>query len=285
MQLITREELKATLDANHDSKLVMVVGPWEFRARHIPGSLGFPSPRSALAALDRDDQIILYANNHHRINTTSAAHALDAHGYRNVRCHPGGLADWEAAGYPVEGDTSALAPTAAGPMGTAPRGENCKAAAPTATTAGPGTAGHPHQPPPFLPQVARNLPIPSQLPSRALSGWNGEQCHNGLSCSICVQADAVHVASQALQPAVVGARRSGLVSPWAKAAGSIDRRGNGLEYTTLVVTPPRPLTRPATSSRWPMDRATTLRTKQSSPVTWCASMISGVVASSRSKGA
>ena len=58
MQLITREELKATLDANDDCKLVMVVGPWEFRARHIPGSLGFPSPRSALAALDCDDQII-----------------------------------------------------------------------------------------------------------------------------------------------------------------------------------------------------------------------------------
>jgi rhodanese-related sulfurtransferase len=105
MQLITREELKATLDANDDSKLVMVVGPWEFRARHIPGSLGFPSPRSALAALDRDDQIILYANNHHRVNTTAAAAALRAHGYRNVRSYPGGLADWEAAGYPVEGDS------------------------------------------------------------------------------------------------------------------------------------------------------------------------------------
>ena len=43
MQLITREELKATLDANDDSKLVMVVGPWEFRARHIPGSSAFPA--------------------------------------------------------------------------------------------------------------------------------------------------------------------------------------------------------------------------------------------------
>jgi rhodanese-related sulfurtransferase len=107
MQLITREALKATLDANDDSKLIMVVGPWEFRARHIPGSLGFPSPRSALAALDRDDQIILYANNHHRGNTTAAAAALRAHGYRNVRSYPGGLADWEAAGYPVEGNNVA----------------------------------------------------------------------------------------------------------------------------------------------------------------------------------
>jgi rhodanese-related sulfurtransferase len=122
MQLITREELKATLDANHDSKLVMVVGPWEFRARHIPGSLGFPSPRSALAALDRDDQIILYANNHHRINTTAAAHALDAHGYRDVRCYPGGLADWEAAGYPVEGDTVGAGTGRRWPDGHSPRG-------------------------------------------------------------------------------------------------------------------------------------------------------------------
>ena len=56
MQLITREALKATLDANDDSKLVMAVGPWEFRAKHIPGSLGFPSPRTALNALSLDSR-------------------------------------------------------------------------------------------------------------------------------------------------------------------------------------------------------------------------------------
>ena len=67
----------------------MAVGPWEFRARHIPGSLGFPSPRTALNALGRDDQIIPYANNRHRINTTAATHALAAHGYRNVRARSG----------------------------------------------------------------------------------------------------------------------------------------------------------------------------------------------------
>ena len=55
----------------------------------------------------RDDQIILYANNHHRSNTCAAAAALVAHGYRNVRTYPGGLADWQAAGYPVEGNNVA----------------------------------------------------------------------------------------------------------------------------------------------------------------------------------
>ena len=38
--------------------------------------------------------------------------------------------------------------------------------------------------------------------------------------------------------------------------------------------------RPVTSSRWRIDRALTVSTKQSSPVTWCASTISGVVSSS-----
>jgi rhodanese-related sulfurtransferase len=165
MQLITREALKATLDANDDSKLVVVVGPREFRARRIPGSLGFPSPRSALAALYRDDQIILYANNHHRGNTTAAAAALRAHGYRNVRSYPGGLADWEAAGYPSRATALALATDHRGPGGHSPRGESCKAAAPTATTAGPGTAGHPPLPSSLCPASIRYLPIPSQLPS------------------------------------------------------------------------------------------------------------------------
>jgi rhodanese-related sulfurtransferase len=119
MQLITREELKAELDRHHDVKLVMAVGPWEFRAKHIPGSLGFPSPRYALSKLRHDDQIVLYANNHHRVNTRAAYDALRAHGYRNVRAYAGGLADWEAAGYPVEGTWWDPAPTAAGPTGTA----------------------------------------------------------------------------------------------------------------------------------------------------------------------
>ena len=58
MKTITRQELKAKQDVGADIKLVMTVGGWTYRARHIPGSLGFPSPRSALAALDCDDQII-----------------------------------------------------------------------------------------------------------------------------------------------------------------------------------------------------------------------------------
>jgi hypothetical protein len=59
METISRQELKAKLDANHGIMLVMTVGGWTFRAKHIPGSLSFPSPSCALQTLRCDDQIIL----------------------------------------------------------------------------------------------------------------------------------------------------------------------------------------------------------------------------------
>jgi hypothetical protein len=43
MQLFTREELKATLDANDDSKLVMVVGPGSSGPGTSPGPSAFPA--------------------------------------------------------------------------------------------------------------------------------------------------------------------------------------------------------------------------------------------------
>ena len=103
METISRQQLKAKLDASEDIKLVMTVGGWTFRARHIPGSLGFASPSCALQTLRCHDEIVLYSTGHGRQDTRAAVDALTAHGYRNVRCYVGGLADWEDAGYPVEG--------------------------------------------------------------------------------------------------------------------------------------------------------------------------------------
>ena len=128
MELITREELKAKLDTQQDIKLVMVVGLWEFRAKHLPRSQGFASPVYALQELERDDEIIVYANDHHRINTAVAYQALHAHGYRNVRCYVGGVADWEAAGYPVEGH--AVDAKHRWPHGHSPRGRTARGLSP-----------------------------------------------------------------------------------------------------------------------------------------------------------
>jgi hypothetical protein len=43
METINRHQLKAKLDAGEDIKLVMTVGGWTFRAKHIPGGLRLTS--------------------------------------------------------------------------------------------------------------------------------------------------------------------------------------------------------------------------------------------------
>jgi rhodanese-related sulfurtransferase len=122
MKTITRHQLKAKLDAGEDIKLVMTVGGWTFRAKHIPGSLSFPSPGCALQTLRCDHEIILYSTSDGRQDTRAAVDALTAHGYRNVRCYEGGLADWEDAGYPVEGTSVGSAAPRRWPHGHSPDG-------------------------------------------------------------------------------------------------------------------------------------------------------------------
>ena len=122
MKTITRHELKAKLDVGADIKLVMTVGGWTFRARHIPGSVNYPSPSRALQVLRRDDEIIVYSTRQHRQDTVAAFDALKAHGYRNVSWYSGGLADWEDAGYPVEGDSVHSTTMPRWPHGHSPHG-------------------------------------------------------------------------------------------------------------------------------------------------------------------
>ncbi len=60
MNLISREELKEKLDRGDDFKLAMVLGDWQFRAKHIPGSLNIHTAEMALEVLDSDDEIVIY---------------------------------------------------------------------------------------------------------------------------------------------------------------------------------------------------------------------------------
>ncbi len=57
---IDRDELKAKLDRGDDFKLVMVLGEWGFRAKHIPGSLSLSSPEQVRGMLDPKDEIVIY---------------------------------------------------------------------------------------------------------------------------------------------------------------------------------------------------------------------------------
>jgi rhodanese-related sulfurtransferase len=104
MKLITREELKEKLDKGEDVKLVFALGEWQYRAKHIPGSLYFHKLEEALKVLDQSDEIIVYCSNPACPASIFAYHFLVEQGYNNVRRYAGGLVDWEDAGYPLEGE-------------------------------------------------------------------------------------------------------------------------------------------------------------------------------------
>jgi rhodanese-related sulfurtransferase len=112
MDLIDREELKEKLDRRDDFRLVMTLGEWEYRAKHIPDSLRISTVKEALETLDPHDEIVLYDSGPHCPASRMACRILKAHGYERVRRYPGGLEEWENGCYPLEGEQG-LAPSAA----------------------------------------------------------------------------------------------------------------------------------------------------------------------------
>jgi len=104
MSTITREELKAKFDGGGYFKLVNCLDEWMFRAKRIPGSIRFESLKNALETLDAKEEIIVYCSNVGCTASVLAYQQLVDRGFQNVRHYAGGIADWEDAGYPFEGD-------------------------------------------------------------------------------------------------------------------------------------------------------------------------------------
>lgn len=101
---INRDELREKLDRGDDFKLVMTLHEFAYRAAHIPGSLHFPTVEAMLDALDLDDEVVVYCSDPACVASQFAYYGLTDRGYRNVRRYEGGLSDWSAAGYPLEGE-------------------------------------------------------------------------------------------------------------------------------------------------------------------------------------
>ena len=102
MRLITRDELRAKLRRGDDFRLVMTLPEHAFRAKHIPRSLHFPTLDDAVAELDPSEEVVVYCADAHCAASIYAYRHLEREGYAHVRRYAGGIADWEAAGYPLE---------------------------------------------------------------------------------------------------------------------------------------------------------------------------------------
>ena len=104
---ITREELKRKLDAEDDFVLVEALPRKYWAKGHIPGALNIPHDQvEALAPEllpDKDREVVVYCASTACQNSKIAAGTLTDLGYSKVLEFVEGKADWEAAGYPLEG--------------------------------------------------------------------------------------------------------------------------------------------------------------------------------------
>lgn len=101
--VISHEELKAKLDRGDDFLLLMVMGEWAFKAQHIPGSKNMSNIFEA-RSIDRDTEIVVYCTGDPCIASKSAYDMLNGMGFKRLWHYAGGLQDWTAAGYPLEGE-------------------------------------------------------------------------------------------------------------------------------------------------------------------------------------
>lgn len=104
MKLITKDELKNKLDNKEDFKLVMVLGEWQFKAMHIPTSIHIDNIETGKRLLNKDDEIVVYCANVNCVASVYAYQLLEKNDFTNVKRYAGGVEDWEAAGYPLEGE-------------------------------------------------------------------------------------------------------------------------------------------------------------------------------------
>ncbi len=104
MQLISREDLKEKLDRGDEFKLVMVLGEWAYRAKHVPGTLNVSSPDQARDLQHPDDDIVAYCLNPACHARGATHHLLVGAGFKKERRYLGGILDREEAGCPLKGD-------------------------------------------------------------------------------------------------------------------------------------------------------------------------------------
>ena len=104
MRTITLEDLQEKMDRGDDFKLVMTLAEWAYQMSHIPGSININNLQQAQDLLDPDDDIVVYCSDTNCLASRAAYHYLTSNGFKHVRRFSGGLADWQAAGLPLEGE-------------------------------------------------------------------------------------------------------------------------------------------------------------------------------------
>lgn len=93
------------MDRGDDFSLYMALHQWAFDAMHIPGSELLDPRTIDLAGIPKDRDIVVYCSDVACVGSQIAYRKMTEAGFTNVRRYEGGLSDWLAAKYPMEGDS------------------------------------------------------------------------------------------------------------------------------------------------------------------------------------
>jgi rhodanese-related sulfurtransferase len=102
---ITRDELKSAMD---DGAVVVLdtLGGQYYESQHLPGAhplvLDDVDAQARTLVPDLATPVVTYCSDTTCPNSTRVAMRLEQLGYTQVRKYAGGIADWTAAGLPVE---------------------------------------------------------------------------------------------------------------------------------------------------------------------------------------
>jgi rhodanese-related sulfurtransferase len=103
---ITRDEIKARLDAGEPITLVETLRTEHFEQGHLPGAVHIHfeevDERAPGLLPDKDALIVTYCSNTACQNSRIAAEKLAKLGYTNVRRYEEGKQDWSEAGLELE---------------------------------------------------------------------------------------------------------------------------------------------------------------------------------------
>lgn len=113
LNTISRDQIKARLDAQTPTTLIEALPPRYFEQAHLPGAINIPHDqvRDMAPTLlpDMNATIVVYCANTPCQNSKMAAITLNQLGYTEVYEYVEGKVDWEEAGLSLEGAATASA--------------------------------------------------------------------------------------------------------------------------------------------------------------------------------
>jgi rhodanese-related sulfurtransferase len=105
--VLSREELKKKMESGKDFLLVDVRPKERYEDGHLPKAFHLPLDEieeRAERELKKDQEIVLYCSSSRCRKSRKGAETLSRMGFRRIGVYLGGIRDWKAGGFPIEGE-------------------------------------------------------------------------------------------------------------------------------------------------------------------------------------